>query len=185
VDGTARLLHVVNKRILATLVHAEAPATDARAMDAGDGDAQTESNYSVETVGFSKVFTWCATGESIPLADSCWCTTGRVTDMGSVAGRGSAGGMDGTLKIWDLSNYSCRHVCQHDGGVVKLQWHDTLPLVYTACTDGVVRLWEARSGAVIYSLTGHEVRRPGIGEAPAAPVLMGGLLWLSIYGCRI
>lgn len=68
--------------------------------------------------------------------------------------------MDGTLKIWDLSNYNCRHICPHDGGgVVKLIWHDTAPLVYTACTDGVVRLWDARSGEMLQALTGHEVGR--------------------------
>jgi WD40 repeat protein len=66
--------------------------------------------------------------------------------------------MDGNLKIWDLGNYSCRHICQHDGGIVRLRWHDWLPLVYTACTDGVVRLWDARSGHCLYELTGHQVR---------------------------
>ena len=65
--------------------------------------------------------------------------------------------MDGTLKIWDLGNYNCRHICVHDGGVVKLAWHDTAPLVYTACTDGIIRVWDARSGEMLQALTGHEV----------------------------
>lgn len=69
-----------------------------------------------------------------------------------------SGGMDGNLKIWDLGNYSCRHICQHDGGIVRLEWHDWLPLVYTACTDGVVRLWDARSGQCLSELSGHQVR---------------------------
>jgi WD40 repeat protein len=48
------------------------------------------------------------------------------------------------------------------GGVSKLAWHDSAPLVYTASTDGVIRLWDARSGELLYSLTGHEV---GLHEA--------------------
>jgi angio-associated migratory cell protein len=69
-----------------------------------------------------------------------------------------AGGMDGTIKIWDLGTFNCRHVCQHEGGagVTKLQWHVRLPLVYTAATDGALRLWDARSGALLQTLTGHE-----------------------------
>ena len=71
--------------------------------------------------------------------------------------------MDGTLKIWDLGNFNCRHVCAHGdpatgeaAGVVKLRWHRHLPLIYTAATDGAVRLWDARSGALLQTLTGHE-----------------------------
>ena len=46
----------------------------------------------------------------------------------------------------------------HEGApvVTKLRWHATLPLVYTAATDGVIRLWDARSGALLQALTGHE-----------------------------
>lgn len=79
----------------------------------------------------------------------------------------AAGGMDGNLKIWDLANYTCRHVCQHEGGIVRLKWHDWLPLVYTACTDGVVRLWDARSGQCLYQLTGHQVSLVCMSRWPA------------------
>ncbi len=70
----------------------------------------------------------------------------------------SPGGMDGTLKIWDLGTFNCRHVCPHEGGagVTKLRWHTRLPLVYTAATDGAIRLWDARSGALLQTLTGHD-----------------------------
>jgi WD40 repeat protein len=29
----------------------------------------------------------------------------------------------------------------HPDRVVDCQWHPTLPWVFTACTDGIVRLW--------------------------------------------
>jgi len=159
-DGTARLLHAAGKRVLASMVHSEPTAVgnggggasvNGRDKEGGKseggvapmeedgtgpgteeevaGEEVHEGNYSVETVGFSSVLNWCATG-----------------------------GMDGTMKIWDLGNFSCRHVCVHPGlpGVTKLQWHASLPLIYTAATDGVLRLWDARSGALLQAMTGHE-----------------------------
>jgi len=143
-DGTARLMHAVKKRVLATMVHSEPKAVAEGGGGGGGGPTpmeeedvegevggkqEVEGNFSVETVGFSGRMNWCATG-----------------------------GMDGTLKIWDLGNFSCRHVCVHEGmpGVVKLKWHATLPLIYTAATDGVVRVWDARSGGLMLALTGHE-----------------------------
>jgi WD40 repeat protein len=68
---------------------------------------------------------------------------------------GASGGMDKTMKVWDVVSGTCRCVCQHDGGVVALQWHSNLPIVVTACLDWVVRLWDARSGSLLKNLTGH------------------------------
>ena len=90
-DGTARLLHVTNKKVLATMVHSEPKAVEEGTTpmeededqmqeedEEGGGKQQQEGNFSVETVGFSAVLNWCATG-----------------------------GMDGTLKIWDLGTFVC------------------------------------------------------------------------------
>lgn len=76
-DGTARLLHLTNKRVLATLIHCEPKAVEEGASSAagggdgmevdedeeGGGEVKEEASFSVETVGFSHVFNWCATGE--------------------------------------------------------------------------------------------------------------------------
>ena len=40
-------------------------------------------------------------------------------------------------------------------GVVKMHWCHSTPLVYTACLDGVVRLWDARNGSTVRSWEGH------------------------------
>ena len=68
----------------------------------------------------------------------------------------ASGGMDKTLKIWDITTGTCRCVCQHDDSVVALKWHATLPVVVTACLDRVIRIWDARSGACLKELTGHK-----------------------------
>merc|ERR1712137_148071 len=73
---------------------------------------------------------------------------------------------DGVLKIWDhANNGQCRQVCKvppsegnedaKAGGVTRLRWHPTLPFVFTACSDGTVRVWDARNGTIVHTLTGH------------------------------
>ena len=67
----------------------------------------------------------------------------------------ASGGLDKTLKVWDLVTGTCRSVCAHGGSVVALQWHTALPVVTTASLDRAVRLWDARNGTLLLRLTGH------------------------------
>ena len=41
-------------------------------------------------------------------------------------------------------------------GIVKLKWDYISPLVYTACLDGVIRLWDARNGQCVTQWAGHQ-----------------------------
>jgi len=92
-----------------------------------DGDGEQEETLSVECVGFSNsAFKWAASG-----------------------------GCDSTMKIWDLLGGQCRAICHHDGSVVALRWHVSLPFVATAALDRIVRLWDARSGTLVKEFTGH------------------------------
>lgn len=96
---------------------------------AGDepSEADGEAQTSVECVGFSnKQWYWCASG-----------------------------GLDNSLKVWDLAAGSCRCVCVHSGSVVSLKWHATAPVIVSAALDKLVRIWDARSGALLQSLSGH------------------------------
>jgi WD40 repeat protein len=144
-DGSAHVVHVGTGKILHSLRHYETTTfAAARLQDDNDEDEEMvqEEPRSVEAVAFCP---------SNPL----WCATG---------------GMDGTLKIWDLTAGQVRQVCRVDidsaadnddattavsanGGITQLAWHDTLPIVFTATTTGVVRLWDARNGALVTSLT--------------------------------
>ncbi|XP_060570298.1 angio-associated migratory cell protein-like [Ruditapes philippinarum] len=81
---------------------------------------------SVETVGFSPTHAFAATG--------------------TVAG---------VLSIWDTNTQICRHRCPHNAGIVSLQWDKLSPMVYTSCLDGAIRLWNARSGELTSTWTGH------------------------------
>jgi len=144
-DGRAHVCHIPTKKVVATLHHFDAPTTSMQ-QDNNNEDEQPQLPMSVEAVGFSGDGTWCATG-----------------------------GVDGVLKIWDLSSSTphCRQVCRArandnnnntagtgtgtttEGGITRLQWHPTLPLCFTANTQGTVDVWDARNGQLVQSLTGH------------------------------
>lgn len=67
----------------------------------------------------------------------------------------ATGCLGGYLRIWDLSTYQCRHVCQHPAGVIKLLWHPTQPIVYSCTVEGLVYVWDARTGQQLTTLAGH------------------------------
>jgi len=63
--------------------------------------------------------------------------------------------MDGTIRIWDLNNYSVRHVLNHDDAVIRLKWHKNSPILTSCSNDKTVRMWDARSGACLKVWKGH------------------------------
>jgi ribosome assembly protein SQT1 len=149
-DGQAHVCHIGTKKVVASLRHFQ--LADARSMQqigADDDDDETAGlPMSVEAVGFSP-------------SNPHWCATG---------------GVDGVLKIWDLTTGQCRQVCQPPrqadggasaataaaspglsplGGITRLQWHPSLPLVVASTTLGRVHVWDARNGLLLHTLTGH------------------------------
>uniref|UniRef100_A0A8C2ZYH7 Angio-associated migratory cell protein n=1 Tax=Cyclopterus lumpus TaxID=8103 RepID=A0A8C2ZYH7_CYCLU len=63
--------------------------------------------------------------------------------------------LDGTLAIYDLATQVLRHRCQHEAGIVHLQWEESSSVVSTCCLDGALRLWDGRSGNVVAEYRGH------------------------------
>mmetsp|Transcript_25828 Transcript_25828/g.24661 ORF Transcript_25828/g.24661 Transcript_25828/m.24661 type:complete len:508 (-) Transcript_25828:243-1766(-) len=149
VDGRVLLLSVSRKKVLQTFVHSRpkvvqeegggptpstVPALEKDddedsfgGFDQGDEDEDAEGTLSVECVGFSN-------------GDFRW---------------GASGGLDKTLKVWDIVTGTCRAICPHGDSVVALKWHSSLPIVSTAALDHIVRVWDARSGILLLQLTGH------------------------------
>ena len=130
-DGVAHVCHIGTKKVVASLRHFEAPLSSAN-----NEDEEMELPMSVEAVGFASA-----------TVNPNWVATG---------------GVDGVIKIWDLANDGqCRQVCHvaesesNAGGITRLRWHPTLPLVFTSSSDGAVRVWDARNGVLVKTLTGH------------------------------
>jgi len=82
-NGAAYVAHVGKKKVVATLRHAEVTPTGAGGMDV-DGEEEVLTS-SVEAVAFAP-----------SAVNTNWCATG---------------GMDGLLKIWDLTTCQCRQIC--------------------------------------------------------------------------
>ncbi|XP_012674359.1 angio-associated migratory cell protein [Clupea harengus] len=95
-------------------------------VKAKDSMMDEEQSNSVESVGFCKV---------LPLVAVAY--------------------LDGTLAVYDLSTQTLRHRCQHEAGIVHLQWEESSSMVATCSLDGVVRLWDARSGSMVSECRGH------------------------------
>jgi WD40 repeat protein len=132
-DGQAHVCHVGTKKVVASVRHADLSTTAGNnntSMQEGEEDVGVA--MSVEAAGFAP-------------SNPNWFATG---------------GVDGTLKIWDLANGTqCRQTCRipesSQEGLTRLQWHPQLPLCFTASTAGAIRLWDARNGTLLSTLTGH------------------------------
>ncbi len=59
--------------------------------------------------------------------------------------------------IWDLNKKQQRFKLKHDAGIVKLRWHPTEPVLYTACLDGAMRVWNGLSGELLRTWRGHQL----------------------------
>ena len=148
-----KLYQISGKKLLQTFVHSApvaATASEAASLsgsngngkqqqvgfmngdidgDSDDGNRAVEEDVilSVECVGFSQ-------------GDIKWV---------------ASGGMDKLLKIWDPVTGLCRISCKHGDSVVSLRWHSSLPVISTASLDRNIRVWDARNGALLVELTGH------------------------------
>ena len=146
-DGNGYVVHISGKKLVATLPHfEETPGNNNNTAnnEMGDDNEDMEGEArSIEAVGFCPA--------NIP-GTAHWCATG---------------GVDGILKIWNMNvtgtSAQLRQRCvrpsddqSQPAGITKLTWHNSLPLVICAYTDGVVCVWDVRVGTLVTTLTGHE-----------------------------
>ncbi|KAF7820574.1 angio-associated migratory cell protein [Senna tora] len=64
------------------------------------------------------------------------------------------GGLDQRLVVWDIEHSLSRSTCDHEDGVTCLAWVGAVH-VATGCVDGIVRLWDSRSGECVRTFMGH------------------------------
>ena len=114
-DGWAYVCHVGTGKVLNAFRHAAEPLPtmyNNSGMDVVEeqNDARTELLLSIEAVGFCP-------------SNPIWCATG---------------GADGVLKIWDLNNGQCRHLCRYQSTTVNIS-SDNLKKK-TSTIGGITRL---------------------------------------------
>lgn len=174
-DGTARLVSLQTGKFLATLPHlkATAPAdgvstsTVTAALAASDAasDAAVAAQPGVEAAPAEAGAGGAAGEEGDPTVHELHSCS--VEGVAFFTGKGSedamrwaaTGATDGTLRVWDLSasetRQALRHSILHPDALIKVRWHPVHPVLFSACADGVVRLWDARTGALVKEYTGN------------------------------
>ncbi|KAK7253078.1 hypothetical protein RIF29_37491 [Crotalaria pallida] len=88
------------------------------------------------------------------LASSPSCSIKCVGFSPSDSSLAAIGGMDKRLVIWDIQHSLSRDTCAHEAGVTCLAWVGSW-CVATGCKDGIVRLWDIRSGESVETFRGH------------------------------
>jgi angio-associated migratory cell protein len=148
-DGMAYCCHIGSQKIIHRFEHTARTAVAPMAVQRGDDDEEEHEEemetppISVEAVGFAPVAD--SNNPTSTQQQQQWCATA---------------GVDGVLKIWDVTSGQCRHVCRvgvvggdsDTGGITRLQWI-AQHYVVTCGTTGIVRIWDARSGTLRHTLT--------------------------------
>ncbi|KAG0299899.1 hypothetical protein BGZ98_009665 [Dissophora globulifera] len=95
------------------------------------------------------------------------------------------GGLDNTLKVWDVETGECLNTLfGHVEGVWSLAF-DKLRIV-SGSLDRTIKVWDTESGRCLYALTGHEgpVTCVGLGDTRIVSGSDDGLVFVWDYGVR-
>lgn len=87
----------------------------------------------------------------------------------------ASAGLDGTVRIWDTTNYNqIARVEGHDGPVMAVAWSSDGKRFATTAGDGTVRLWNAATYEEIARLQGHKRVVTAAGWHPNGECLASG-----------
>ncbi|KAI2621730.1 U3 small nucleolar RNA-associated protein [Hypoxylon sp. NC1633] len=107
-------------------------------------------------------------------------------EQGSVAGKGVilTGSGDKTLKLWNLTDYSCLRTFEgHSNSVLKVVWLKIAPneergkkpvLCASAGGDGLVKVWDVNNGENECTLDNHEDRVWALAIHPDTNMIVSG-----------
>lgn len=127
-DGKVCLTRLDTKKVLHCFIHADLAAAAAAAeSNANEEDHQVEG-CSIECLSFCSSMPWLATG-----------------------------GTDGRVVIWDLTVQARRTVLVHPdmASITRCLFLPGSFKIATACVDGLVRKWDARTSALEQTFYGH------------------------------
>jgi U3 small nucleolar RNA-associated protein 13 len=96
----------------------------------------------------------------------------------------ATGSADKTVKIWNLSDYSCLLTLEgHSNSVLKLAWMPYRPIdtrdkrgpqLASAAGDGLVKVWDTNSGEAMSTLDNHTDRVWALAAHPGNGTLVSG-----------
>ncbi|KAL1874759.1 hypothetical protein VTK73DRAFT_236 [Phialemonium thermophilum] len=107
-------------------------------------------------------------------------------EQGSVSGKGAVltGGVDKTIKLWNLADYTCLRTFEgHSNSVLKVVWLNVTsgekaakgsPQFASAGGDGLVKVWDANLGETECTLDNHEDRVWALAVHPKTNTIVSG-----------
>ncbi|KAI5921358.1 WD40-repeat-containing domain protein [Camillea tinctor] len=107
-------------------------------------------------------------------------------EQGAVAGKGVliTGSGDKTVKLWNLTDYTCLRTFEgHSNSVLKVVWLNIPPneerskkpiLIASAGGDGLVKVWDVNSGEAECTLDNHEDRVWALAVQPETNMIVSG-----------
>ncbi|KAL0274194.1 UNVERIFIED_CONTAM: hypothetical protein PYX00_006675 [Menopon gallinae] len=67
----------------------------------------------------------------------------------------ASGSLDGNLIIWDIAKQVLRHRTTFSSSVNHLVWHPNQPVLFTSHSDGLIHMYDSKSGNVLREFMGH------------------------------
>ncbi len=110
----------------------------------------------------------------------------KGTNVPNTASKGliGTGSGDKTVKIWNLSDYSCLLTLEgHSNSILKLAWLPHRPIdtrdkrgiqIASAAGDGLVKVWDSISGEVMSTLDNHTDRVWALVAHPTTGAIVSG-----------
>ena len=90
-----------------------------------------------------------------------------------------SGGGDKIARLWSLPNWEVLHTFEHNtpyGFINAVALGQNQQLIATASDDSMVRMWNAASGAPIFTMTGHQASVTSVAFSPIGFILVSGSL---------
>jgi WD40 repeat protein len=66
----------------------------------------------------------------------------------------ATGSLDGTIRIWNSSNFTLLHVLEGPSEVTWIEWHPRGPVLVAGSLDGAVWMWQASNGTCLQVFSG-------------------------------
>ncbi|XP_065187864.1 angio-associated migratory cell protein-like [Sycon ciliatum] len=63
--------------------------------------------------------------------------------------------LSGTMAVWDIARQTAVYTMPHPASVIRIRWMPQSVFVVSACLDGIVRVWDVRSGQCVRDYLGH------------------------------
>eukprot|EP00798_Chlamydomonas_sp_ICE-L_P020057 gene20057-26775_t len=82
--------------------------------------------------------------------------------------------VDQKLLIWDCATLGQRGDIKHPGAITRMVFHPVTPLLFTSCTDGMIRCVDIRTSTVVRTYAGHTNAVQGLALSPSADMFISG-----------